>query len=168
MRALKMERLSIFLERIFNHLSKVAILLLFITMLIEVIFRYIPGLHMAQPWVPGFLNLINVWLIYLGSVVAMKSNTHLRITFLTGRMSPKTKAWNDLIVNLMSLLLMILIIYYSVPIVETGMNLTFFGGLALSKGYSFIALPVCLTAMALMLMHRIVVSVRKIWAGEFQ
>jgi TRAP-type transport system small permease protein len=163
-----MEGLAKFLDRIFNHLSKLAMFLLFVTMLIEVIFRYIPGLHMAQPWVPGILSLLDVWLIYLGSVVAMRSNTHLRISVLTSRMSPKTKEWNNLFVNLISLILMLLIIYYSIPIVKTGMDLTFFGGVALSKGYSFIALPICIGAMVVMVLHRIAVSIQKIRAGELQ
>jgi TRAP-type C4-dicarboxylate transport system permease small subunit len=163
-----MDRIPKFLDRIFYHLSKVAMLLLFITMLIEVIFRYVPGLHMAQPWVPGLLSLLDVWLIYLGSVVAMKSNTHLRITVLTERMSAKTREWNNVLVNLITLILMVLMIYYSIPIVKTGMDLTFFGGVAFSKGYSFIALPICLSAMAVMVLHRIFVSIRRIRSGEIQ
>ncbi|MCX5906197.1 MAG: TRAP transporter small permease subunit [Deltaproteobacteria bacterium] len=157
-----MERLTKFLDGIFSHLSRVAMLLLFIVMMIEVIFRYIPGLHMAQPWVPGILSLIDVWLIYLGSVVAMRANSHLRITFLVDRMSARQREWNNVVVNSITLSLLILVSFYSIPIVRTGMDLTFFGGFALSKGYNFIAVPICACAMALMVIRRILQSIQKI------
>ncbi len=141
--------------------------LLFIVMMIEVIFRYVPGVHMAQPWVPGVLSLIDVWLIYLGSVVAMRANSHLRITFLVDRMSPRQREWNNVAVNSITLVLLLLVSFYSIPIVKTGMDLTFFGGFALSKGYNFIAVPVCACAMALMVVRRIRQSVQKIRTREF-
>jgi TRAP-type C4-dicarboxylate transport system permease small subunit len=159
--------LTQFLERTFAYLSRVALFLLFVVMLIEVIFRYIPGLHMAQPWVPGILSLIDVWVIYLGSVVAMKTNSHLRITFFVERMTPYQREWNNLIVNSITLILLILLSLYSIPIVRTGMDLTFFGGFALSRGYSFIAVPICASAMALMVVHRILRSIQKIRVRDF-
>ncbi len=161
-----MEHLTKFLDTIFSQLSRVAMVLLFIVMMIEVIFRYVPGLHMAQPWVPGILSLIDVWLIYLGSVVAMRANSHLRITFLVDRMSPRQREWNNIMVNSITLALLLLVSFYSIPIVKTGMDLTFFGGFALSKGYSFIAVPICACAMALMVVRRIGQSIRKIKAEE--
>ena len=157
-----MKALNQFIEKIFAQLSRVAMILLLIVMLIEVIFRYIPGLHMAQPWIPGILSLIDVWLIYLGSVVAMRANSHLRITFFIDRMSPRQREWNNIFVNSITLILLILVTYFSVPIVKTGMDLTFFGGFALSKGYNFIAVPISAGAMALMVIHRIIQSVQKI------
>lgn len=154
------EKCTAWLEHVFFGLSAVAMLLLCIVMLIEVLFRYLPGLSMAQPWVPGVLSLIDIWLIFMGSVVAMRAGTHLKITFFTSRMPKPVSGANTIFVNLINLALLLAMAYYSIPIVETGMDLTF-GGVPFSKGYGFMALPICTLLMALMVVRRILEEVKK-------
>ena len=150
-----LEKLAGGINRLFFRTSALAMFLLCLIMLFEVIFRYIPGLSMAQPWVPGVLSLIDIWLIFMGSVVAMYHGSHLRITFFTSRLPSNLARSNKLLVNVINLALLLIMTWFSIPIVETGMDLTF-GGVPFSKGYSFIALPICTALMAVMVIRNIV------------
>lgn len=149
------------LDTIFQKLSILAILLLGLVIMIEVIFRYIPWFSFAQPWVPGTLDLLDTWLIFLGSVVGMHQNKHLRITFFVDKIPQRMREWNNIVVNLITLCLLVFIIYYSIPIVRSGMDLGF-GGVPFTKGYAFIALPICSFPMTLIVGRRIVESVKKL------
>ena len=155
-----LEKVASGISHVFFRLSALAMFLLCLIMLFEVIFRYIPGLSMAQPWVPGVLSLIDIWLIFMGSVVAMCQSSHLRITFFTSRMPSRVAKSNKLLVNVINLALLLIMTWFSIPIVETGMDLTF-GGVPFSKGYSFIALPVCTSLMAIMVIRNIVNLLRE-------
>jgi TRAP-type C4-dicarboxylate transport system permease small subunit len=154
------------LGRFFYYLSGFCMLALCVVMLIEVVFRYIPGLTMAQAWVPGVLSLLDTWLIFLGSVVAMWKFSHLRIGFFADRLPSPFREWNHLVVNVVTLFLFIIILIYSRPIVATGWDLTF-GGVPFSKGYSIIALPICIGIMSLYVILRILNSIKKIVSGSF-
>lgn len=150
-----LDKTTYYIERCLFYLSAIAMFLLCFVMMIEVVFRYIPSLSIAQPWVPGVLSLIDIWLIFMGSVVAMRAGGHLKINFFTSRMPPSLARANKIFVNFINLILLIIMTYYSLPIVETGMDLTF-GGVPFSKGYSFMALPICSSIMALMVIRNIV------------
>ena len=155
-----LDKITYYIERCFFYLGAFAMFLLCFVMLIEVFFRYIPSLSIAQPWVPGVLSLIDIWLIFIGSVVAMRAGGHLKINFFTSRMPTPIARANKIFVNLINLILLIIMTYYSIPIVETGMDLTF-GGVPFSKGYSFMALPICSSLMALMVVRNIVNAVKE-------
>ena len=155
-----LEKLAGGISQVFFRLSALAMFLLCLIMLFEVIFRYIPGLSMAQPWVPGVLSLIDIWLIFMGSVVAMYHGSHLKITFFTSKMPSHVAKPNNLLVNIINLALLIIMTWFSIPIVETGMDLTF-GGVPFSKGYSFIALPICTSLMAIMVIRNIIKAIRE-------
>jgi TRAP-type C4-dicarboxylate transport system permease small subunit len=155
------ERIFAAIDTTSYRFSAIAILLLSIVMVTEVVFRYIPWFNMAQPWIPGMLRLLDIWLIFLGSIVAMGRNQHLRISFFTEKMPQKMREWNNLVVNLITFCLFLLVIYCSIPIVRSAMDLTF-AGVPFSRGYSSIALPICTSVMALIAFRRIVVSIKEL------
>lgn len=149
-----MDKLTNCIEKLFSSLSGAAMLLITVIMLAEVVFRYIPWLSSAQAWIPGFIMLLNVWLVFLGSVAAMKSDTHLKMSLFSKHLPISLKNKLNIIVNLISFLLLSLVCYYSIPVVNSGMDITF-GGVPFSKGYSFIALPICSGIMAFIALVRI-------------
>jgi len=153
------------LSSVCYYLGGTTMFLLFIVMLFEVAFRYIPGMNQAQPWVPGVLSLLDIWLIFLASVVAMRKNSHLRITFFIDKMPYYFRIWITLIVNLITLLIFLIIIFFSQEIVKSGMGINV-GGVQFSKGYSFIALPVSSGLMCIFVIIRIFDSIKTIRRGE--
>ena len=149
------------LDKISYQFSGLALFLLCVVMILEVLLRYVPWFNFAQDWVPGVLILMDTWLIFLASVAAMYRDKHLRINFFVKKMPQRMGEWNTLLVNTITLCLLLLMTYSSVPIVRSGMDLTF-AGVPFSKGYSFMALPVCTSLMALMVVRRIAVSIQKL------
>jgi TRAP-type C4-dicarboxylate transport system permease small subunit len=137
------------------YLGGMAMLFLCIVMLIEVAFRYIPGVTQAQPWIPGVLSLLDIWLIFLASVTAMQKDCHLRITFFIDLFSPAIRSWISIFVNICTLIVFIIMIVFSHEIVKTGMDINV-GGVPFSKGFSFISLPICIGFMSIFVVIRIV------------
>ncbi len=159
-----MERISGVISKVCYYLGGLAMFLLCVVMVVEVIFRYIPGLSMAHPWIPGVLIMLDTWLIFLGSVVAMERASHLRITFFVNKIQPTLREWNSLLVNILTLLIFIIILIYSKQIIETGMDLNY-GGIPFSKGYTFLALPVCVGLMTFQVLLRISASIKRLRKG---
>ena len=150
-----MEKLGNYVERIFSSLSGAVIFLITVVMLAEALFRYIPWLSSAQAWIPGIIMMLNVWLVFLGSVAAMQLDTHLKMSLFSKNVPDALRKKIKLVVNSVSFVLLALVTYYSIPVVDSGMDITF-GGVPFSKGYSFIALPICSGIMALIALKRIV------------
>jgi TRAP-type C4-dicarboxylate transport system permease small subunit len=152
------------LSSICYYLGGISMFLLCIIMLIEVAFRYIPGVTQAQPWIPGVLSLLDIWLIFLASVFAMRKDSHLRITFFVNLVPHILREWTNLIVNCVTLFVFLVMIIFSQEIVKTGMDMHV-GGVPFSKGYSFISLPICIGLMSLFVLIRIVDSITKMRRG---
>jgi TRAP-type transport system small permease protein len=158
-------RISDVLSSVCYYLGGTAMFLLCIVMLIEVAFRYIPGVTQAQPWIPGVLSVLDIWLIFLASVAAMRKDSHLRITYFIDRFPHFLRGWINLIVNLVTLAVFLIMIIYSQEIVRTGMDMHV-GGVPFSKGYSFIALPICIGFMSVFVIIRIFDSITNLRRGE--
>ena len=159
------DRISDVISSSCYYLGGTAMFLLCIVMLVEVAFRYIPGVTHAQPWIPGVLSLLDIWLIFLASVVAMRKDSHLRISFFVDRFPRWLQLWINLTVNIVTLLVFMVMIIFSQEIVKTGMDMHV-GGVPFSKGYSFIALPICIGFMSIYVVLRILGSITDIKRGQ--
>jgi TRAP-type C4-dicarboxylate transport system permease small subunit len=157
----KGERIFAALDRVFSQLSGWALFALCIVMGAEVILRYVPWFNLAQDWIPGILIFFDTWMIFLASIVAMQRDNHLRVDFFVKKMPPRMAEWNSLVVNIITLGLLVLVTYTGIPIFRSGMDLNY-AGLPFPKGLAFLALPFCTALMALMVVRRIVLTIRKL------
>lgn len=132
--------------RIFYYLAGFCLFGLFVVMLAGVVFRYIPGLDAAAPWIPGVLNFFQVWLVFLGAVAATAARQHLRIGVFVDRMRGSPRRVVDATIWLVRVGTLALLLYVSIPVVRTGFDATI-GGVAFSKGYVYAVLPLALAAM---------------------
>ena len=155
------------LDRIFSQLSGWALLALCLIMGAEVILRYLPWFNLAQDWVPGILIFFDTWMIFLASIVAMYRDNHLRVDFFVNKMPPRMAEWNSLTVNLITLVLLVLVTYTGIPIFRSGMDLNY-AGLPFPKGLAFFALPFCSAWMAVMVVRRIALNLKKLAIGAGQ
>ena len=130
-------------------------------MMVEVVLRYVPWFNLAQDWVPGILILLDTWLIFLASIAAMYRNKHLRIDFFVRKMPPRMAEWNTLVIDTITLILLLGMTYFSIPIFLSGLDLNY-AGVPFPKGFSFFALPFCAGLMSLMVVRRIVLSIKKL------
>jgi TRAP-type C4-dicarboxylate transport system permease small subunit len=140
---------SRFIERTFFHLAGFCLLALLLVMLTGVGLRYLPLTRQAEHWIPGVLNLFQVWLVLFGSVAAVVSRHHLRITFFVDRLSDRMGRAVDLFMWLVRVATLGVVLYASYRVVETGFDVSI-GGVPFTKGHIYVALPLVLVLMILL------------------
>ena len=146
---LQPEPIAQLIERLFFHLAGLCLFALFIVMMGGVIFRYLPVRSDLEHWVPGLLNLLQVWLILFGSLAAVVSRHHLRIGFIVANLSRRMArlvgalVWSVRVATLVSLL------YACVPVIRAGFDASI-GGVPFTMGLVYIALPIVLPLMILL------------------
>lgn len=147
--ALQSSRLAHLIERVFFHAAGACLAGLFIVMMFGVIFRYLPIQVGFEHWVPGLLNLLQVWLILFGSLAAVVSNHHLRIGFIVERFPSRVRIAVDPSVWVLRVLTLAVLLYSCIAVVDKGFSASI-GGVPFTKGVIYIALPVVLVLMLLL------------------
>jgi len=110
-----------------------------IAVFIEVIFRYL--LHQPIYWSEEFPRFILIWLTFLGSVIAMKNNSHLSISLLTNRLAIQKRIWVQFFANTLSLLFISILVWGGIIItILTMPNRT--TALQIPTGLVYLAVPV--------------------------
>ncbi|MCZ0961107.1 TRAP transporter large permease [Paracoccus benzoatiresistens] len=108
------------LDRIVGHIVEVPAALLVLAevviLLMGVIWRY--ALHHPLVWSDELASILFVWLAMLGSVVALRRGEHMRMTAVVGMLSPRRRAFLDLIAIGAALAFAALILYPSVIFAE--------------------------------------------------
>lgn len=147
--AFQLSRLSHLIERVFFHAAGTCLAALFIVMMFGVIFRYLPIQVGFEHWVPGLLNLLQVWLILFGSLAAVVSNHHLRIGFIVERLPYNLRVAVDITVWMLRVLTLAILFYSCIAVVDKGFSASI-GGVPFTKGVIYVALPVVLMLMLLL------------------
>lgn len=137
------------IERVFFHAAGMCLLALFIVMMGGVTFRYLPIQVGFEHWVPGLLNLLQVWLILFGSLAAVVSNHHLRIGFIVDRFPARLRVMVNSSVWVLRFLTLSILLYSCIAVVDKGFSASI-GGVPFTKGVIYAALPVVLVLMLLL------------------
>ena len=72
-----------------NLLIAVSLLLIFVTVILEVLFRYV--LHLALPWGAELSQTLLVWSAFLGSAYALWNNEHMAVSLFIDRVKSTRK-----------------------------------------------------------------------------
>ncbi len=137
------------IERLFFHLAGLCLFALFIVMMGGVIFRYLPVRSELEHWVPGVLNLLQVWLILFGSLAAVISRHHLRIGFIVAQLPHRMKCFVDVLVWIVRFATLAILLYACVPVIRAGFDASI-GGVPFTMGLVYVALPIVLPLMILL------------------
>ncbi|MCG8357377.1 MAG: TRAP transporter small permease [Kiloniellales bacterium] len=107
--------------------------------LYSVAMRY---LFSAPPmWGEELPKLLFVWMIFIGAAFAYYSGVNLRMTVIIDRFPTKPRRIIELIMHLLTVVMLLLILWYSVPIINlTSGTVSLATGL--SEGWKFWALPI--------------------------
>lgn len=131
---------------VFRHLAGACLLGIFLVMLVGTIMRYVPGTSYLQASIPGVTILLQVWMVFLGSVAAVATASHLRFSLFVDwmpgvlRVTVRTGIW------LIRIATMVVFLIASKNTVMTGFDASI-GGVAFTKGVVYLALPVALVTM---------------------
>jgi tripartite ATP-independent transporter DctM subunit len=93
--------------RIVGAFAAVAVLAEVAILLIGVICRF--GLNHPLVWSDELASIVFLWLAMLGSVLALWTGEHMRLTTIAMRLPPRSRAWAEVLATLTPLLLLALL-----------------------------------------------------------
>lgn len=97
-----------------RKINDVSVVLLFIamtiTVLIQVFFRYV----MQSPlrWTEEASRYLMIWLVLLGSGIAMRNKAHLQVDVLTSALPQKPKMFFNVIVSILTITFLLIMTYF--------------------------------------------------------
>lgn len=127
--------------------------------LYSVAMRYFFG---APPmWGEELPMLLFVWMIFVGAGFAYLAGANIRMTLIIDMVPKKPRLAIELVMHLLVVAMLLVILWYSVPILELTFNFTSLAT-GLSEGWKFLALPV---GASLLLLNEFI-RIARILRGE--
>ncbi|MBA7528817.1 hypothetical protein ES705_21007 [subsurface metagenome] len=146
-------------ERIITFIGCSVLSLLTIIIILQVIFRYV--LQMPLAWSEEVSRYMMVWLVYLGSILAMMSHSHVRTNLLTNFLRDKIigRKYINILEKIFSILYMLIIIYSGWLVIP----ITIFQRTPILKipmGIVYLIIPLSAASMALFMGIELIFSIR--------
>lgn len=136
--------------RYVNHTLRVVIGLLIATLVssvaLGVFYRYV--LHQSLHWATEVPNVILIWIVFLGSVVAFYEKRHIAFEAFVEALPDALSRVIRIVAELLVLAFLVVLIVYGYQIVMQAMN-SLSDALKLPRGYFYICLPLSAALMAL-------------------
>ena len=110
------------MEKAIDILSVLLLSSIFVLGLAQVFWRWI--LKDPIVWSEELIQLIYVWICYLGWVIAERKDSHIRITVVLNMLSEKGQKWLQIFCHVLCIVFSVLMVWFGIKLVETGMNRT--------------------------------------------
>jgi tripartite ATP-independent transporter DctM subunit len=117
-----------------------------VVLLMGVISRYV--LHTPLVWSDELASILFLWLAMLGSIVALRRGEHMRMTAIVGKLSPRQRAFLDLIAIAAALAFLLLVLRPAYDFAEDEMFVTT-PSLEIASSWRAAALPIGIALMTL-------------------
>jgi len=124
--------------------------------LAQVVFRYL--FQAPITWSEEFARYAFVYIVYLAAPIALHRGLHIGVDNLTVHLSPRVQQGLMVLNDLLALGLVLLIGYASLEVLEAN-QLQFSPALNIRMSHVYLAIPICMLAMALVLAVRL-------WTGK--
>ncbi|MCL7749514.1 TRAP transporter small permease [Halalkalibacter alkaliphilus] len=108
------------LNKVLNYSMATCMALIAILVFMNVILRYF---NLGITWAEEISQFLFVWLVFLGAVIALVDNQHLRIDFLTKRLPTNLRRGVAILVNLIILYILWIILAGSWKLTILNMNM---------------------------------------------
>ncbi|WP_157911683.1 TRAP transporter small permease [Alteribacter populi] len=116
------KRLNKSLVTIAEITSVIAILLLSIALFVGVLARYI--FFASIPEIEAIRKFCIMWLVFMGSALAIKDKQHLEIDIFTEYLSQRLAKIKEIIVYILTLAAVVILLFIGIAAFEAGMNRT--------------------------------------------
>ncbi|MGI6700557.1 MAG: TRAP transporter small permease [Christensenellales bacterium] len=116
-----MKRSLSVLTKLIRYFCILAMLIITVVVFIQVINRYFFG--KSFQWAEELSILLMIWVAFLGSVLAIRSDSHSRIDFLVKKLPERIKKIVDVFNYLVCALFAAFLAYYSLDIVKAKMDI---------------------------------------------
>ena len=130
---------------------------------IQVFARYV----LASPvtWAEEVARYAMIWIVYLGSIVAVRRKAHTRIDFFVNLLPARYARYVGVMVDSVCIIFLSILVYSSQPILKIGMRLYSFA-LKIPLIYIYGALPLCALFMIAFFTFNIVQTLRSVEPGS--
>lgn len=148
----KLERRLLLIE---ENFVAYAVLALIILQILQVFFRYVLSSPLA--WVNEFSSLLFVWLIMIGSAVAVQWAEHFSVPFIEEKLSLNLQRLNKIFTNIISIIFMLFLIVFGLNFLfSTAGQVT--ANLGLPVEIPYLAIPVGASLMIVHLFLKIMIT----------
>ena len=150
------------LNSVETALGSAVFLLMFTSVLLQIFYRYVLGNPLTWPFELSVYCYI--YLVYIGSVMATRSNTHVAFDLLYERLPLRVRLAISALSEIFIALVFIALIPSSIGYIET------FGSVKASSlpvtwSVLLVVFPICMGAMALIMLVRAVLRARDLIKG---
>jgi TRAP-type C4-dicarboxylate transport system permease small subunit len=143
-----------------NVTKVLCILLLFLivgTTFFQVIVRYL--FNFSFPWVEEMAIWSMVWIVFLGSVLAIIEVAHPKIDFLINLLPKRIGMATEIFTNLVSAFVVTILVYYTLPLIKLNAN-NISPGIQLPKSIFYYSLVIGGSLMVLFFLAAIYAKVK--------
>ena len=115
-------RLTSVIDKLFLYCIGVALVAVVFICLMQVIARYVFSASFS--WAEEISVTIVLWSVWIGASLAVKSNTHLRLSLLDKKVSPHTRIILQILLKFITILFVVIIFYASRIVIQVNENIT--------------------------------------------
>lgn len=95
---------------------------IFVLGIAQVVWRWI--LQNPIVWSEELIQLIYVWICYLGWTIAERKDSHIRITAVSNMLPHQVQKWLQFFCHILCIVFSVLMVYYGIKLVGAGMKRT--------------------------------------------
>jgi TRAP-type transport system small permease protein len=153
-----MPRVSAVLDRIASLLELVVafvFMALFLVTMLNIVLRNLGGI--AWLWIPGFMRLAFIWLVFLGVAVAYRRHDHLVVDFFLKRMPTRARSVTTLAIDAALVPFFVLLVVFGRDLALVRMRIPF-DTWAVPTGYAYMAVPVSAALLLVFALERLVTT----------
>lgn len=107
-------------EKTVDWLSIILFCVIFILGLMQVVSRWIFSNPLT--WSEESIQLMYVWICYLGWVIAERQGSHIRITFVVGKLPKKAQLWINVFNHLLTIAFSVLMVVFGISMVKKSLG----------------------------------------------
>jgi TRAP-type C4-dicarboxylate transport system permease small subunit len=138
------------LEHVVNRISIVIFSVIFITMLLQIFFRYV--LNSPLVWTEELCRYLFIWTCFLGWTIALRKKSHIRISFFMDRLPFSLGKIVQLVFQLLIFVFLIQLLRYGIALTARSFSVPTIT-LYISWAYVYLAAPL---SAAIMLLYSVV------------
>lgn len=141
-----------FIETVLIKLVCVLLAAMTLVITYQVIMRYL--FQSSTIWAEEFARYAFIWVVMMGSVIAMRRMKHIRIDFVIERLSPKVRKVFDLFSMIIMAIFVVCLLINGVKIVmQTGNQIS--TGLHIPISYMYSSIPISCFLMLLFILENV-------------
>jgi len=150
------------IKKIENYLLAVLGAVLFFTVTLGVIYRYV--FQMQLTWSYELSILLYIWVTFIGAAIAIREGGHVEITVIVDALPTKVRNVLLVVKNVILMAIFVLGVYYGIEVVQRTRR-QMFETIPISRAWTYSALPVGMLLLAIHLAVIIADEYKKIKEG---